>query len=315
MAHTTIVSAPGKVLLAGGYLVLDPTYTGLVIATSSRFYSVIRTKPESTSSSGTGARIVVKAPQFDTATWEYVVSSQNGAAITVQPIETVNGRNKFVEIALQKTLALIQVLKGQSQGDSFIDQRSQLEIVIVGDNDFYSQRQTLEALSLPATMSSLERLEPFAPQHTTLAAVHKTGLGSSAALITTLVAALLQHFELSPELDLVHNMAQYVHCLAQGKVGSGFDVCSAVKGSQVYRRFNEKVLKSLMDREHVTGQEILDTVKPSPSWTTQTTPIVLPPLIRLVLADVDAGSDTPSFVGKVLKWRKENPEAGKSFLA
>ena len=26
-----------------------------------------------------------------------------------------------------------------------------------------------------------------------------------------------------------------------------------------------------------------------------------------MLADVDAGSDTPSLVGKVLKWRKENP--------
>lgn len=36
----------------------------------------------------------------------------------------------------------------------------------------------------------------------------------------------------------------------------------------------------------------------------------MPPNIRLVLADVDAGSDTPSLVGKVLKWRKENPESG-----
>lgn len=183
-------------------------------------------------------------------------------------------------------------------------------------------------------MSSLDRLQPFAPQNTTLAAVHKTGLGSSAALITSLVTALLQHFELSPDLDLVHNMAQYVHCLAQGKVGSGFDVCSAVKGSQVYKRFDEQVLRTLMDKTVVTGQEvrlsalltesslirsffmeqILETVRPSPSWTTQTTPIALPPLVRLVLADIDAGSDTPSFVGKVLKWRKDNPEAGKRIL-
>lgn len=29
-----------------------------------------------------------------------------------------------------------------------------------------------------------------------------------------------------------------------------------------------------------------------------------------MLADVDAGSDTPSLVGKVLKWRKENPAEG-----
>jgi phosphomevalonate kinase len=29
----------------------------------------------------------------------------------------------------------------------------------------------------------------------------------------------------------------------------------------------------------------------------------LPPRTRIMLADVDAGSDTPSLVGKVLKWR------------
>jgi len=37
-------------------------------------------------------------------------------------------------------------------------------------------------------------------------------------------------------------------------------------------------------------------------------PIALPPFLSLVLADVDAGSNTPSLVGQVLKWRKEKPE-------
>lgn len=111
-------------------------------------------------------------------------------------------------------------------------------------------------MSLPTTFSSLDELEPFAHQHTTLGDVHKTGLGSSAALITSLVTALMHHFGLSPNLDLVHNMAQYVHCLAQGKVGSGFDICSAVKGSQVYTRFDERVLRGLMSRDEVTGQEV-----------------------------------------------------------
>lgn len=39
-------------------------------------------------------------------------------------------------------------------------------------------------------------------------------------------------------------------------------------------------------------------------------PFKLPPLTRLMLADVDAGSDTPSLVGKVLKWRKEDSKTG-----
>jgi phosphomevalonate kinase len=35
-------------------------------------------------------------------------------------------------------------------------------------------------------------------------------------------------------------------------------------------------------------------------------------MTRLMLADVDAGSDTPSLVGKVLKWRKAECVKGRS---
>jgi phosphomevalonate kinase len=35
-------------------------------------------------------------------------------------------------------------------------------------------------------------------------------------------------------------------------------------------------------------------------------------MTRLMLADVDAGSDTPSLVSKVLKWRKEDAAGGLS---
>jgi hypothetical protein len=85
--------------------------------------------------------------------------------------------------------------------------------------------------------------------------VAKTGLGSSAALITSLVTALLVQTRLiaptelasAPARRLAHNVAQFVHCLAQGKVGSGFDVSSAVFGSQLYTRFSPAVLQPLMD--------------------------------------------------------------------
>lgn len=88
----------------------------------------------------------------------------------------------------------------------------------------------------------------------TLGNVHKTGLGSSAALITSLVTALLVHFSVITPVSLerkegrslAHNVAQFVHCLAQGKVGSGFDVSSAVFGSHIYKRFDPAVLGPLM---------------------------------------------------------------------
>ena len=95
---TTVLSAPGKVLLAGGYLVLDPHYSGVVVSTSSRFYTVVSSSLASSSSDSNGTtiktnittqdsrsrgrarndpiRIRVRSPQFVDATWLYVVSIQ-----------------------------------------------------------------------------------------------------------------------------------------------------------------------------------------------------------------------------------------------
>ncbi|KAG1881442.1 ribosomal protein S5 domain 2-type protein [Suillus tomentosus] len=293
---STIVSAPGKVLAAGGYLVLDQQYPGVVISTSSRFYTVIQ------ASLGSANQIVVRSPQFNQAEWRYTVT-YNAAGIQVNPQEdSIGGKNKFVHLALQHTLNLVSEIHSVAQ----VQERlfNGLDIAAVGDNDFYSQRAQLESLGLPRTTESLSRITPFCHNGVKLTDVHKTGMGSSAALITSLVSALLLHFSAITETDfanlegdgrrLAHNAAQFVHCLAQGKVGSGFDVSSAVFGSQIYRRFGPAVLDPLMK-----GESVLN----SSAWDYSFRPIQLPPLTRLVLADVEAGSDTPSLVGKVLKWR------------
>lgn len=93
---TTAVSAPGKVLLSGGYLVLERKYTGTVFALDARIHAVVqqlrrthRRHPSSMSGSGiedqwTGRSvagegvqnedvIVVRSPQFTEAVWEYFV--------------------------------------------------------------------------------------------------------------------------------------------------------------------------------------------------------------------------------------------------
>lgn len=44
------------------------------------------------------------------------------------------------------------------------------------------------------------------------------------------------------------------------------------------------------------------------SWDNAVVPFQLPPHFELILGDVDAGSHTPTLVGKVLNWRKEKPE-------
>jgi phosphomevalonate kinase len=67
MAQTTCISAPGKVLIAGGYLVLDRAHSGVVVSTSSRFYTTIR------SGHGSPNTAVVRSPQFEGGEWTYTV--------------------------------------------------------------------------------------------------------------------------------------------------------------------------------------------------------------------------------------------------
>ena len=74
-------------------------------------------------------------------------------------------------------------------------------------------------------------------------------MGSSAALATSLVGALLQWFGVirlghragGEDRRVLHNLAQLAHAVAQGKIGSGFDVAAAVYGTQVYQRFSPEV--------------------------------------------------------------------------
>ncbi|CAE6430463.1 unnamed protein product [Rhizoctonia solani] len=304
----TVVSAPGKVLIAGGYLVLDHRFPGLVVSTSSRFYTVVQP------TSGEG-KISVKSPQFENATWVYD-AVVNGDSIQVQQVDNGAGSsNRFVQTALEGTLAIALAIRGK---DSFLTSLGQgLDIHVLAANDFYSQRASLAARNLPPTLDSLSSIPPFLHQGCPITKVHKTGLGSSASLITSLVSALLLHFgAIAPDSlssgsnegrELAHNVAQYVHCLAQGKVGSGFDVSSAVFGSQVYQRFEPGVIAEIMQGKP-SGVTLLTTLSPSnKSWNHVVSPFKLPPLTRIMLADVDSGSDTPSMVGNVLKWKKAEP--------
>ena len=83
--------------------------------------------------------------------------------------------------------------------------------------------------------------------------VSKTGLGSSAAMTTSIVGAVLEFFHVTHlqkhttvDKQYIHNISQVSHCLAQGKVGSGFDVSSAVYGTQVYNRFTPAIVDTCL---------------------------------------------------------------------
>ncbi|KAG9085912.1 phosphomevalonate kinase, partial [Ceratobasidium sp. UAMH 11750] len=134
-SQPTLVSAPGKVLIAGGYLVLDRKYSGLVVSTSSRFYTLIKSKQQKSDSI---KRITVHSPQFEAAQWAYDVAV-NGTTLEIKPVDDGTGsKNSFVQIALEGTLAVALEIRGS---DAFLSRLgSGLDIYVLGANDFYSQR-------------------------------------------------------------------------------------------------------------------------------------------------------------------------------
>lgn len=159
---------------------------------------------------------------------------------------------------------------------------------------------------------------------------HKTGLGSSAALVVAFIAAMLTHY-LPPKLlnigqddgrSRLHNLAQIAHCTAQGKIGSGFDVAAAVYGSCVYRRFTPAILEGLREIGSAGFaarlQALVELEEDRTSkWDHEviSNGVKVPRGIRLVMCDVDCGSQTVGMVKQVLAWRKAKPvEADKIWV-
>jgi phosphomevalonate kinase len=79
---TAAVSAPGKVLLAGGYLVLDRAYQGLVFGLDARIHVCVQV-PKTSDTNALQQKIVVQSPQFQKAHWVYShIASKDGVRVS-----------------------------------------------------------------------------------------------------------------------------------------------------------------------------------------------------------------------------------------
>lgn len=217
---------------------------------------------------------------------------------------SMQSRNKFVETALAYALSYVSAISDTEIGST--------SVTIVADTDYYSHPG-----STPCTNPTR-----FIDFNVPLTEAHKTGLGSSAALVTAFVAAVLTHYLDEKKLGLhsdsgrrrLHNLAQAAHCAAQGKVGSGFDVAAAIYGSCVYRRFSPSILEEVGEvgspqfSKRLTA--VVEESDASTTWDMQIDKAAarLPRGLRLVMCDVDCGSESVGMAKKVLAWRKEKPD-------
>ncbi|KAJ6784321.1 hypothetical protein PWT90_07241 [Aphanocladium album] len=305
MTHSNVaISAPGKVLLAGGYLVLDRKYTGLVFGLNARI-NVIAGQIHS--SEGVQLNeIVVDSPQFLEAQWRYgyrLAPEGGGIHVTQLQVGEQISANPFVETTLSYALTYANKVAGDSHA------LSSSRLIILADNDYYSQSA--------AANDTHGRFSKF---DVTLKNANKTGLGSSAALVTSLTAALLtlympkELFDVASEKGkkTLHNLAQAAHCAAQGKVGSGFDVAAAVYGSCTYRRFSPAILNSVPEAGAPGFAARLVAVVDSEPWDVEvagSSDLTMPKGVVLRMCDVDCGSQTVGMVKKVLAWKAQDTAA------
>jgi phosphomevalonate kinase len=187
-------------------------------------------------------------------------------------------------------------------------------ITILADSDYYSQPD-----ALPSGITAVtDRFLNFGVR---LQDAHKTGLGSSAALVTAFIGALLSHYLSNSPFSistvkgkaLLHNLAQAAHCAAQGKVGSGFDVAAAVYGTCIYQRFSPAILSHVGEPGSPDFakrlRNLVEDTDSAHKWDAdiQKDGVRIPDGMALVMCDVDCGSETVGMVKKVLEWRKQEP--------
>lgn len=287
-----VFGAPGKALIAGGYLVLDPVYNSYVTALSSRMHAHIEEFPPPTQSSS----IHVTSPQFG-GEWSYSIDLDGTVA---QFSETNARKNPFLEATVKTVLNYIQPKA------SFA-----LKITLFSDPGYHTQEDTTTRMAVDGSRAFLYHSRPIEK-------VAKTGMGLSAGLVSVVTAALLSHFSGKSLKDLrntIHNVAQVAHCEAQKKIGSGFDVAAAVYGSIVYRRFRPEIIDHLLGRD--STPELCDELRKvvDSEWDFNHAQCALPPRIKLLMGDVNGGSETPKLVSKVLEWRKNDPHSNDVYTA
>jgi phosphomevalonate kinase len=141
--------------------------------------------------------------------------------------------------------------------------KSAIALSIVGDSEFYSQNS-------------------------------KNGLGSSAATTVAVIRALNSLLDLGADPDRIFKASAIAHSIAQGNIGSCFDISCAVWGSQIFRRPSPDFVKIARFEEE---------------WDNEHREIELPPELRLyVLGTGLRGSSTPNLVRRFLEKAERDSE-------
>ncbi|ETO30724.1 hypothetical protein RFI_06399 [Reticulomyxa filosa] len=338
-------TAPGKVLLAGGYMVLYPNFKGISLSLSARFHTYLESIKESTDSSKRDSsdnqfrhKMTVYTPQFgdEKIHYEWKVCE------TLMTIEKKSHPTPGMQHGQQKKTPLIDntivaflmyyfhfSVQNYKKDINFNTSPMAIlsntigydgvAITLMGDEQFYNIGATSDQKA-----SSSQK---------------KTGLGSSAALVVSLTLGLSAYHHLPLPRDHLFVLCYLSHSASQGKLGSGFDIATSIYGSILFQQpFGDKKVQTKVQSTLVTLQEVCNWTgsKPVSTWlqTCQsffdhvTELATLPSLafdkierfrfekvcesnekVFLLMCDIEnisGGSSTPQLVRLVQQWKQKN---------
>lgn len=199
----------------------------------------------------------------------------------------------------------VRATEVQSEYLVIVSQRFNLEanynvetgVCVSGSTNKYIEAGLLVALKMLATFN-----KPISPYRLEIISDDvfyeggKTGLGSSACTVTTLVKALLTLGGINDE-RIIHLASQMANSVAQNKIGSGFDISACLYKSHLYNRIRSPLVKCSLDSlsQATVLQEIAQEHWDSPK------PFQLPEGFQLVLCRGSGGSSTVECVKRVLQ--------------
>lgn len=247
------VKAPGKLMIAGEFAVLQPHQKLAVMAVDRFVYTTLHP--------GTPSTLNLEDFNLTGLTWSFTN--------TTVTIDTDDKRINFVKEAIQYTLTYLQ-----EQG----------------------------FVMKPFSLTVKSELDDTSGK--------KYGLGSSAAVVTSVVAAILHHFlSEQPTKKLIFKLASMAHVKVQGN-GSGADIAASTYGSVLeYASFQaEWLLKEMRETASVT--ELIEK-----NWTyLHLKPVHLPEQLNLYIGWTGKPASTSQLVDKVLKLKANQPEQFETFL-
>ncbi len=325
------VKAPGKIMLAGEWGVLEPGNSCIVLpvqkyvtvqlvpleanfmpAWFDTFFLAARPECRALRGVSKGAACKKHSPR---AGKNDILITQNGAVsceqiiFNSQDIDLIDVVLRWDGVSLANHANISQVQKLRFK-PCFIAIQNSLQFLS-------EQGAAIKPFEL-TVISEISNVNDLAmPGHSKFSFC-KPGLGSSAAVVVAVCKAILKFHDFDTDsvknVDLIFKLACISHYLAFGKLGSGFDVaCSTYQKPIIYSRFDPEWLKSKLELKVASklgskaefGQKISDII--FADWPNlEIKEIKMPEKLRVLIGFTGCSASTHKMIEKMHKFRQEN---------